>query len=140
MPWWIWIAAGILLMIIEIMTPGFIFFSIGIGAIVAGLLGFLNLPAQLLVFVVTSLVSFLLMKKFAKFLLRPTNVDTNIFALIGKTGIVTQTIFPLKKGYVKIEGEEWSAVAEDHDEAINEDTMVEIVKTEGNKVIVKKKG
>ena len=142
MTWWIWVVIGILIMICEIFASGFILFSIGIGAIIAGLFALspiFSLPFQLFIFAITSTTSFLLMKKFSKFLLKPTNAETNIYALVGKTGIVVQPITPTKKGYVKIEGEEWSAVAEDPELTLMEGSVVEIVKTEGNKVIVKNK-
>ena len=140
MVWYMWIVIGIVLLICEIFASGFILFSIGIGAIITGLFApILPLPLELLIFAITSTASFLLMKKFSKFLLKPTNAETNIYALVGKTGIVIHPITPIKKGHVKIEGEEWSAVAEDPELTLMEWSMVEIVKTEGNKVIVKNK-
>jgi len=139
MDWTIWIAIGIICMIIEIITPGFLFFSFGVGAIVTGLTGrvFDNLLIQLVIFSVSTLTSFLLMKRFAGFLLKKDERnDSNIYALKYKTGVVTKIILPHQKGYVKIDGEEWSAVSEDQTATISEGSVVKIRKTEGNKVIV----
>jgi membrane protein implicated in regulation of membrane protease activity len=130
---------GIILLIAEVFATGFFLFSIGVGAIVTGLIArmFPHTSVQIAVFVVTTLVTFILMKPFAKKLLKPVNKDTNIFALVDKTGIVTRIILPQKRGYVKIEGEEWSAISEDPEETILENSVVRIINTEGNKVIVK---
>ena len=135
---WIWLALGVIFMIVEIITPGFWFFSFGLGAIVTGLLArFLPLPAQLAVFAVSTTISFLLMKKFAGALLKPNDsAKSNVFALIGKTGTITKTIQPHQKGYVKIEGEEWSAKSEKDDVTIEVGSLVKVLNLEGNKLIV----
>ena len=141
MSWTIWLAIGVLFMIVEIITPGFLFLSFGIGAILTGLaaLLFTGLPTQLVIFAITTTISFLLMRRFASLLLKPNEAEqSNIYALIGKTGVVKKTIYPHKKGYVKIEGEEWSAISENPDETIEEETLVKVLKLEGNKVIVER--
>ena len=139
--WVVWIAVGILFIIIEIFTPGFFFFSFGIGAIASGLMAYIfkeNLILQFLTFSVVTFVSFLLMKKFAGKMLKNSVQESNIYALSGKTGIVTKIILKDHKGYVKIGGEEWSAVFEQDIEQINEGEKVKIVRVDGNKVVVEK--
>ena len=140
MGWEIWIAIGIICMIIEIITPGFWFFSFGVGAIITGIAGRPfddNILIQLIIFSVSTLISFLLMKRFAGFLLKKdTDNETNIYALKDKKGIVTKIILPHQKGYVKINGEEWSAVSDDPTISLSEGSLVKIQKVEGNKVIV----
>ena len=133
------IAIGIICMIIEIITPGFLFCSFGVGAIVTGLTGrvFDNILIQLVIFSISTLTSFLLMKRFAGFLLKKdVKSESNIYALKDKTAVVTKIILPHQKGYVKIDGEEWSAIAEDQTATMPEGSVVKILKTEGNKVIV----
>ena len=139
MPWTLWIAIGILFMIIEIITPGFLFFSFGCGAIFTGLTAriFTGIPAQFVIFAVSTTISFLLMKRFAGLLLKPNEaLQSNMYALIGKIGTVTKTIVPHQKGYVKIEGEEWSAISLNTEETIKEGEFVKVLHLEGNKVIV----
>jgi len=137
MAWWLWVSGGILCMIVEIATPGFFFFSIGLGAIITGIFArFLPPGLQYAIFSVSTIVSFILMKRFAKALFRKDEVKSNIYALVDKTGIVTKDILPPARGYVKIDGEEWSAISEDFTTSIPAGTMVKIAKTEGNKVIV----
>jgi len=138
MEWTIWIAIGIICMIIEIITPGFLFFSFGVGAIATGLLArvFPSMPIQLIIFSVSTTISFFLMKRFAGFLLKKDASESNIYALKEKMGIVTKIIQPNQKGYVKIGGEEWSAVSLSNEETLPEGSVVKILKIEGNKVIV----
>jgi membrane protein implicated in regulation of membrane protease activity len=135
--WAIWVALGIICLIIEIFVPGFVFFGLGIGAIITGLTaGFTNIYIQLVIFAVSTTVSFLLMRRFASFILKKDNVQSNVFALHGKTGIVTGVILPNKKGVVKVESEEWSAVSQDETLTIPENSVVKVVGSEGNKLFV----
>ena len=63
--------------------------------------------------------------------------NTNLQAIINKKGIVKETIYPNKVGIVIIEGESWSAISYDNEE-IDKEEMVEVLKIEGVKVVVKK--
>ena len=113
--WMIWIALGIICMIIEIFTPGFLFMSFGIGAIVTGILSIFinNVNIQFILFIVITALLFLNLRKFSKKLISSKSEETNIFALKGKTGLVTRKIPVDGRGYVKIGGEEWSAISGD---------------------------
>ena len=79
------------------------------------------------------------MKRFAKTILKNDTTESNIFALKGKIGTVTKAIPKNGRGYVKIGGEEWSAIFNLEMEIIEEGTIVVIIDVEGNKVIVKPK-
>jgi len=135
--WMIWIIAGVICMIIEIFTPTFFFMSFGIGAIVTGILSLLikNVPIQFLLFAIITFLVFINLRKFNKKFITKTTKETNIFALKNKTGFVTSDIKHNKKGYVKIGGEEWSAISKDGSE-INEGEEVVVNSVEGNKLIV----
>ncbi len=136
-PWIIWVAIGIICIIIEIFTPGFLFLSFGVGAIITGLAALIipSLTFQILTFAIVTLIVFILSRKFSKKLISNNYEETNVKALIGKTGKVTQEIPANEKGYVKIGGEEWAAVSEDNKE-IKKDTRVTVNNIDGNKVIV----
>ena len=136
-PWIIWVAIGIICIIIEIFTPGFLFLSFGLGAILTGLIALVipSIALQILAFAIISLIAFLLSRKFSKKLISNNYEDTNVKALVGKTGQVTQQIPTNEKGYVKIGGEEWSAVSKDNNE-IKKDARIVVNDIEGNKVIV----
>lgn len=66
---WLWIAAGIVLLILEVVVSGFILLGFGVGALIVGLLlvfgGNLiaSLPIALLVFAVSSLVAWIVIRK-----------------------------------------------------------------------------
>jgi len=137
-PWMVWVAIGVICMIIEIFTSGFLFMSFGIGAIITGLFSlipFIKLPFQILVFAIVTFLVFISMRKFSKKLISETSQETNIFALKAKTGIVTKEIPVDGRGYVKIEGEEWSAVSQNNTQ-IKKGVKVLIESVEGNKVMV----
>jgi len=65
--WWAWIAFGIVLGILEIIVPGFIFLGFAIGAVAVGLIvaqwGALSLPWALLIFAVASVGAWLLLRQ-----------------------------------------------------------------------------
>ena len=62
-------------------------------------------------------------------------------SLIGKEAVVTQTIENLKnQGQVIVGGIEWTARTDDNEKMLEKDTVVEIERIEGVKLIVKKKG
>jgi len=136
-PWIIWVVIGIICVIIEIFTPGFLFLSFGFGAILTGLSALIipSITFQVLAFAVITLVVFILSRKFSKKLISNNYEETNVKALVGKTGKVTQVIPANEKGYVKIGGEEWVAVSEDNSK-ITKDTRITVKDIEGNKVIV----
>lgn len=139
-PWHVWMALGILFTIIEILDPAFFFLSFAIGAIVTGLLSFFplvsgSIAAQIFIFAVFSFLAFLFMRKLGKKVLKHSGAETNVNALIGKTGVVTKEIVGENRGYVKIGGEIWSAVSQNNtDIATNE--KVRILGIDGNKVVV----
>jgi len=69
-PWIYWITAGILLYVSEIFVPGFVFLSLGTGAILTGvilsLLKGLTIHVQLITFAVITIVAYLNFRKFGK--------------------------------------------------------------------------
>ncbi|MEM9012892.1 MAG: hypothetical protein AAGE18_16835 [Pseudomonadota bacterium] len=72
--WWIWVAAGLALGILELVVPGYIFLGFAIGAVTSGiLLAFggpiaagmtTSLPLLLVIFGVISLVAWLALRRF----------------------------------------------------------------------------
>ena len=65
--WWIWVAAGIGLGILEVLIPGFIFLGFAIGAVVVGgllALGVaLGMPTLALIFAVVSVIAWLVLRR-----------------------------------------------------------------------------
>lgn len=68
--WWVWGAAGLVLAILEVLMPGFVFLGFAIGALACGLLLALlgantfGLSALLFVFAGLSLVAWLLLRRY----------------------------------------------------------------------------
>ena len=137
--WMVWIGIGILCMIIEIFTPGFFFMSVGLGAILTGLVS-LILPGtvwQILSFAFITFIVFLFTRKLSKNIMSKTPEETNIYALKGKIGKVVKEIPADGRGYVKVEEEEWSAKSSENN-LITAGEKVEILNVVGNKLIVRK--
>jgi inner membrane protein len=68
--WWLWVVAGLVLGMLEVAVPGYIFLGFAIGAVLTGaLLGFgllgSNLAAVLLAFACMSLVAWLAVRRAA---------------------------------------------------------------------------
>ncbi len=138
--WMLWVVAGVICIIIEIFTPGFFFMSLGVSAIITGLLALFIEPVywHFIIFILVSFLLFLNLKKLGKKLISDKSKPTNVSALIGKIGKVTKKIPIDGKGYVKIGGEEWPAMEIDNRE-VEVDSKVIVKNIDGNKVIVEKK-
>ena len=71
--WWVWVAGGIALAILEVFAPGFIFLGFAVGAVVVGILLALggsiaamlagSVPTMVLVFAISSLVAWLVLRR-----------------------------------------------------------------------------
>lgn len=66
--WWLWISIALVLAILEVLAPGFIFLGFAIGAAaVAGLLWLglgVSLPLLLLIFAALSLIAWLALRRY----------------------------------------------------------------------------
>jgi len=139
--WHIWIIIAVILFIFEIFAPSFIFGTIAIGCIFAGIVsGFdYGLKMQLIAFAIGTLIAFFGIRPFLlKYLHRKSGkVKTNMEALIGKVGRVTETINTSKnEGRIVVEGDDWKAETE-NDEIVNVGNKVEILQVNSTILIVK---
>ncbi len=137
--WVIWLIAAGVFFLIEIATVGFLIFWLGIGAILAMITSFFtdNIIIQTAVFVISSAILIPLTKPFIDKISGKETVPTNSYSLINKKGLVVADIDSKKgSGLVKVNGETWSAKAED-ESSISKDTEVEILAIDGVKLIVK---
>lgn len=67
--WWVWMAGALVLGILEVLIPGFVFLGFAIGALAVGLILLisgmsLSLSVLLLIFAALSLAAWLVMRKF----------------------------------------------------------------------------
>ena len=141
---YIWIGIFVVSLVVEIAVPALVSLWFCGGAVISLLLSvFLGnslIWLQVLVFIISSVACFLLLRPI---LLknRKEKTDTNVDSLIGKIGTVQDDIIKYNLGTVKINGLVWNAeLDEDDHETIIKDSLVQIIKVKGNKLIVKKYG
>ena len=95
-PWHAWIIAGVVLLIVEVVTPGFVVACFGVGCLVAGLVSPLGvgLGSEIAVFCVASLAMLLGIRPIVARHLTPKGggLKTNVDALVGKRGLVTEAM------------------------------------------------
>ena len=137
--WQIWLIISGVCFIAEIITVGFLIFWLAIGALFAMIVSFFsdNVIIQTTVFVISSTVLIFATKPFVKkFAKGKSNFKSNVYSIIGDTGIVTKKIDSIEStGQVKVNGELWSAVGKD-DIDIEKGTEVKIVEIKGVKAVV----
>lgn len=138
--WYIWLIFSGLILIIEAMTAGFLIFWLSIGSLFAMITSFFtdNIFIQTSVFVISSTILIFATKPFVKkFTQAKSPIKTNVYSIIGKTGIVTQEINSIHStGQIKVDGEVWSAIGENDSSIIPKDSEVKILEVKGVKAIV----
>lgn len=113
--WLVWLIISVLCLILELSSGDFYVTCFAIGALVAMLSTFVGAPmwVQVLVFAVFSVASiYFIRPRLLTFLHKGGEQrESNADALVGREGIVIETIAAGGNGYVKIDGDEWKAVA-----------------------------
>jgi membrane protein implicated in regulation of membrane protease activity len=142
--WILWIVLGVVLIIAETFTLGFVLFWFGIGALAAGLVGLLGfgLVSQFLVFAIVSVALTALSRTiFAKYYSHGDQdaLKTGIDALPGQIGTVTsESKGALREGAVKVYGSTWTAFPEAGEEPLAEGEKVEVVRVQGSSIYVRR--
>jgi len=114
----IWIIIGFVLFLLEFVLPGLILFFFAVGAwIVAILCLFIDLSInqQLIIFLLSSVVSILLLRKWFSKLLWKRKHSTELMEdeFLGKIGKAETAISPDQNGKVDFKGTTWQAASED---------------------------
>jgi membrane protein implicated in regulation of membrane protease activity len=125
-----WLVAAIILLIIEVFTGTFFIIWVAISAFVAGVFAFFS-PQWIpwVVFVVSSVVLLWVTRPLVRRLHERLPYRTNVDALIGQTGYVTETIDPVSNtGRVRIGSDEWRGRA---DQIIEIGAQVRVVSISG---------
>lgn len=131
--WIIWAVAAVLCVIFELMSGGLVLLCFAVGAAVAAIVSpFMGIAAQLAVFVVATIVSLAIVKKYFA---RRHDVDENVSgrvsnadALIGRRGKANSDIRRGDYGWVAIDGDVWkSKLADDIAEDIPNGAIVEVL-------------
>ncbi|MBQ1344956.1 MAG: NfeD family protein [Kiritimatiellae bacterium] len=117
---WLWLFAGAALMLLELVTPGFVLFFFGLAAATVGGIRLavgeaFTLAAQLAAFSALSVVYLVALRRFVTRLFadgahaaRP-DIDNEY---VGRVGRVTAAIAPARPGRVEIGDAEWTATAD----------------------------
>jgi len=135
---WVWAAAALLFLILELMTPTLVFVSFAVASLAAMVLSYFHPEAyywQIGLFVVVAAILLPLTRSAAKKITKPSPQKSNVDALVGKIALVTKSIDPNLGGQVKIEGEVWMARS---DAVAETGEKVRIVGVTGAKVLVEK--
>lgn len=134
-----WILVAIICGAIEIFTVGFWFLWLAIAAVAVALLvqfGLLpTLEIQLLIFAIFTLLLIIFTRPLIMRFVKSNDKVSNVKALIGQHGITITPIVPMQFGQVKVNGEVWTAIAE---EELEENIRVEVIGIDGVKLLVKK--
>ena len=109
----VWIIAGLVLVVLEMMIPGMVIIWFGIAGVVTGILAFFvhNQFVQFSVFIVLSGLMVVFSQRIAR---RITHAEPELVGAnrwVGVGGRVTAVIKPPEFGRVKLHGEEWRATA-----------------------------
>ncbi len=144
MPVWtyIWLAVLIVSILVEAGTMGLVSIWFAAGALAAWVLAMLGVGelVQCAVFVAVSALLLIFTRPLVKKYLTPKIQPTNVDAVIGREGVVIQTIDMLEgTGQVKLRGQIWSAKTDENVNRIPEGTIVEVVRVEGVKLYVRAK-
>lgn len=137
-----WLLIFVVLLVIEILTMGLTTIWFAGGALAAFLVGIagLGMVAQVVVFIIVSLVLLFLTRPIAVRFFNKDREKTNVESLIGQQAVVTEDIDTLQaKGVVVVNGLEWSAKTSEPNGFIPKDTVVVIEEIQGVKLIVRKK-
>jgi inner membrane protein len=134
----IWFIAGFVLFLLEFAIPGFILFFFAIGAwVVAGISLFadLSINSQLIIFLLSSLLSILLFRNWVKKVVLVRKKSSEIEdEFLGKIGKAETAIAPGRNGKVDFKGTTWDAASED---VIEQGENVTIIGNESILLIVK---
>lgn len=130
-PYFYWLIAAIVLVLIEIFTAGFAVICFAIGALAAAIVAACGagINWQLAAMIAVTFAAFVFVRPFALRLLnkKKDELPTNADALVGRKAIVSETIdVDQNTGRVAIDGDDWKAVSASG-ERIEKGTRVEIV-------------
>jgi len=138
--WHWWAGLAIVLFIAEIFVPGFFLMCLGIGCLGGSMLAALGFgsSAQLIAFSIFSLIAFFTIRPvLVKRMWKNSGVRTNMDALVGQRGRVTQDFEPgLRLGRVSAAGDDWRAECTT-DRALRVGDLIVVVRVESNTLIVK---
>lgn len=133
---WIWLAAAVIFLIVEIGTPTLVFGCFCIGSIGAAVTSTMtdSWLIQTAVFAVISIILIPLTRPLARKITKEAPQKTNVDAMIGQTGVVVKKIDPdADVGQVRVGGQVWQANA---GKIIDEGTKIRVEAVSGARLYV----
>jgi membrane protein implicated in regulation of membrane protease activity len=135
---WLWLAAAVIFLIVEIGTPTLVFACFVLGAVGAAVTSIMtpDYLIQLGVFAGVSIILIPLTRPLAKKITKPSPQAVNVDAMIGREGLVIKKIDPTNDtGQVRVDGQIWKVHS---DYPIEEGAKVRVDKITGAKLHVSK--
>ena len=137
----VWLAAMIILIIIEIVTVGLTTIWFAIGALVAIIVSMLGggIILQMTVFLFISLGMLIFTRPLAMRYINNTRTRTNYEGIIGKVVRITQDVDNIaEKGCAVVNGQEWTVRAVNVRSRIAAGSLAKVVDIKGVRLIVEK--
>lgn len=134
----VWLIVAVAFAIAELMTASLTLVWFSIGALVLMFLSIFiqNIFIQILIFAAISITLLVISTKYFVDKDKNFQYNTNLQGIKQKKGIVKQEIPPYRTGIVTLTGEDWTAISANN-EKIEKDTVVEVVRIEGVKLVVR---
>ena len=143
--WILWTILGVLLIIAEIFTPGFVLLWFGVGALAAGLAAILGVgfPLQFLVFIAVSVVLTALSRTiFVNYFSKEGETSGHRFgadSLPGQVGtVVTSSGGAMQEGAVKVFGSVWTAYPAEGEDPLEAGERVVVERLQGASIYVRR--
>ena len=144
--WILWTVLGVILIIAEIFTPGFVLLWFGVGALAAGfagLVGITSLTAQFLIFMLVSIgLTAASRTIFVNYFSREKTGDelkTGVDAMPGQIGlVVSSSRGSLNEGAVKVYGSTWTAYPAEGEQPLEAGDRVAVERVQGASIYVRR--
>lgn len=143
--WILWVVLGLILIVAEIFTPGFVLLWFGVGALVAALAGIAGLgyQFQFLIFVVVSTALTAASRTiFINYFGRQKGegaLKTGVEALPGKVGtVVSSSHGSMQEGAVKVFGSTWTAFPCEGEAPLEAGDRVVVERVQGASIYVRR--
>ena len=145
--WILWTILGVVLVIAEVFTPGFVLLWFGVGALAAALAAFLGagVAAQFILFiVVSSALTALSRTIFVNYFTghdEPEGMKMGAASLPGQVGtVVTSSQGALNEGAVKVFGSVWTAYPAEGESPLEAGERVVVERLQGASIYVRRAG
>lgn len=139
--WQLWALIGVICLILELTSGDFFIMCFSIAAFVSACVSpFVGWVGQVITFVIASILCLLFVRPVILKYFHKNDKErvSNVDAIIGRTGRVSETIDEGGYGRVAIDGDDWKAISVDGS-MIEQGTMVEVLSIDSIIITVKKK-